>query len=142
MEFVITAALVLFLLYLLGLKLGAVIAIIMAAICVFVVAVAVFFLWCAARLAFSRNRRGIFCGVEKNGKFEHAIYIVDGEEYMCVFPSEKLLREKVYKADKPVRVWLLPKGRLFDTGAFVTIVAGTVFFVPSAVLWVMFFLSV
>ena len=135
MEFVVGAALIVLLLFLLGLGVGEMTFLFLAAIGVFVSACAGFFLCCAARLAFSRRREGVFCRTEKHGRFERAVYAVDGEERLCVFPSERLLSSRLYKADKPARVWLLPSGRLFDKSALVTAAAGTAFFVPTAALW-------
>lgn len=134
-EFVVGAALIVLLLFLLGLGAGEMVFLLIAALGVFICAVAGFFLWCAARLAFSRRREGVFCGTEKSGRFERAVYMVEGEKHPCVFPSEKLLQSRLYKADKPVSVWVLPNGKLFDASALATVIAGTAFFVPSAALW-------
>ena len=141
MEFVLSAALILLLLFILGLRLGDMVILLLVAMVVFICAVAGFFLWSAVMLAFSRRREVAFCGTEKLGRFERAVYMVDGEKHPCAFPREKLLCGKLYKADKPVRVWLLPNGKLFDLSAFVTVIAGTVFFVPSAAFWTWWLLT-
>ena len=140
-EFVLSAALIVLLLFLLGLGLGDMVILLLVAMVVFICAVAGFFLWSAVMLAFSRRREGAFCGTEKLGRFERAVYTIDGEKHLCAFPSEKLLCGKLYKADKPVRVWLLPNGKLFDLSAFVTVIAGTAFFVPSAAFWTWWLLT-
>lgn len=87
-------------------------------------------------LLFSKRREGRFLriGPVKDSKFQVAFYLVEGQEYPCIFPREGLLEKKLYRRDKIYHVmWNGKLGKVFDRFAVTTCVLGLVFSVLLSV---------
>lgn len=128
-EILITIGIVLFLLFIAGATLdfftAAVILLIAAALAltaVFFIVFTVFLIGSKAHTAYFTR----FCAKNKSS-FESAVYSIDGTEYFNAFPKEVVLAKRLYKADKPVRVWLAKNKKfVLDKNAVTTIIAGDI----------------
>lgn len=83
-----------------------------------------FFAVCTVMLIRSRKHSGMFLRFEESGRFSHAVYLIDGKEYSCIFPAEMILRDKLYKELKPITLRLGNLGKVFDKNAFLTVLLG------------------
>lgn len=102
-------------------------------IAAFTVLIGVFFLICLTFLLFSKKKRGEFTGFNEDGRFPRAVYKVDGEEILNVFPCEMVMRKKLYVPEKTVTLFYIkPRRAVIDKNAFVTIIAGSAVFFPLA----------
>lgn len=76
-----------------------------------------------------RRAEGTFSHINDTTRFERAVYLVDGEEYTCVFPAESVARRQIY--EKPQQWILVPrKGkrrRAYDRHSLFIIALGNVF---------------
>lgn len=91
------------------------------------------FLGCIICMLASERKEAAFVRIDqgKSSKFKVAYYMVEGQEYPCIFPKEAVLENKLYRTDKTYRVLLHKKlGKVFDRFAIVTctlgLTAGTV----------------
>lgn len=81
-----------------------------------------------------REARFLRTGPVKGSKFQVAYYLVEGQEYPCIFPKEGLLEDKLYQTDKGYHVMLNQKiGKVFDRFAMTTCVLGLIFSVVLSV---------
>lgn len=93
--------------------------------------VAVFFLYMCIRMLLAKKRKAKFLRIDQapKGKFKVAYYEVDGAEYPCVFPSEMILNDKMYRPDREYSVRFSPRmGRVFDVWTNLTCVLGLLCF--------------
>lgn len=71
-----------------------------------------------------------------------AYYLVDGEEYPCIFPKEAILENKLYSTEKTYTVWLNAKTKkVFDPYATTTCILGLLFSIGCFAVIVMFLLQ-
>ena len=87
------------------------------------------FLYCFVMVLCSKKKEARFVriGPAKGDRFQVAFYMVEGEQYPCMFPREAILEDKLYKEDKQYRVlWNRRKGKVFDRYACATCVLGLV----------------
>ncbi len=91
------------------------------------------FLGCMICLLGTKRKEAVFVRIDqgKGSKFKVAYYMVEGQEYPCIFPKEAVLENKLYRTDKIYHVLLHKKlGKVFDRFAVVTctlgLTAGTV----------------
>ncbi len=85
------------------------------------------FLVCVVCLLGAKRKEARFVRVDKvkNSKFQVAVYLVEGQEYSCVFPKEIILEDKLYRTDKIYHVMLLSRfGKVFDRFAVTTSILG------------------
>lgn len=97
---------------------------------------AIGFVFATIVLLFSKRREGRFLriGPVKDSKFQVAFYLVEEQEYPCIFPREGLLEEWLYRKDKVYHVmWNGKLGKVFDRFAVTTCVLGLVFSVLLSV---------
>ena len=47
----------------------------------------------------SKKTEATLCRFEsfKNGRFERAVYLANGEEYLNIFPAEQIMRSRIYR---------------------------------------------
>ena len=81
-----------------------------------------------------------FVKIDKSprGRFDVAYYKFDGKEYPCAFPSEPLMRRRIYAPDKAHRVRLNRRtGTVYDRYASITCVLGFVFsgLLTAGIIW-------
>lgn len=104
---------------------------------------AIGFVFAMVALLFSKRKEAQFLrtGPVKDSKFQVAFYMIDGEEYPCMFPKEGILEDKLYQKEKTYHVmWNKKLGKVFDRFAMTTCVLGLVFSVVlSVVLGIMIF---
>lgn len=94
------------------------------------VLLAVCFAYCCVRLAFSRRREGVFLRIDTvgGGRMKTAFYLIDGEEYPCIFPNETIMKGRLYREGKSYSVMLNKKmNRVYDRFAVTTCVLGLLF---------------
>ncbi|MCM1577517.1 MAG: hypothetical protein NC078_01795 [Ruminococcus sp.] len=109
-----------------------------------------FFVGCTVVLAGSEQKKAVFSRIEmrtesggnfgsdgkggsggkpKRAKFDRACYIIEGREFPNAFPCEIMLRDRLYREDREVTVWLCEKqGVVFDRNAFTAALVGFFFF--------------
>lgn len=99
---------------------------------------------CMVCLLSSERKEATFLRIDKghSGKFRVAYYLVEGEEYPCIFPKEAVLESKLYRTDKTYYVMLHKKlGKVFDRFAIITCTLGLVVGTVSSVGILVCFLS-
>lgn len=97
---------------------------------------AIGFVFATVALLFSKRKEARFLrtGPVKDSKFQVAYYLVEGEEYPCMFPKEGILEEKLYQKEKVCHVmWNQKLGKVFDRFAMTTCVLGLIFSVVLSV---------
>lgn len=85
------------------------------------------FVYFFVRLLFSKKYEAYFSRIDRpeKTKFRTAYYMVDDVEYPCVFPSETIFPDILYKKDKKYHVYLNSRmKRVYDRFAFATCVMG------------------
>ncbi len=90
---------------------------------------AIGFVFAMVALLFSKRKEARFLrtGPVKDSKFQVAFYLVEGEEYPCMFPKEGILEEKLYQKEKVCYVmWNQKLGKVFDRFAMTTCVLGLI----------------
>ncbi len=91
-------------------------------------------------LLFFRKARGSFDRIDDSGRFDHAVYTIDGEEYRCVFPAETSWQNKIYR--KGNHFLLIPKIKkwniAYDRHSLMIILIGNLFSVILVVLLLLF----
>lgn len=131
MEFLIVFALLAIIMLCIGFGVADILMLAILIIAVLTVLIGVFFLVCLGFLLFSKKKRGVFTGFNEDGRFPRAVYKVDGEELMNVFPCEMVMRKKLYVPEKTVTLHCIkPRRAVLDKNAFVTIIAGSAVFLP------------
>lgn len=130
MELILGAAVIILLLLILGFGIDTVI---FGIFWVFVALTALselFFLYCIARLIFSKKRTGRFVHIGKKKKdgYDTPFYTVegiDGEPLPNVFPAEVVMKNRIYKPDSDVKLRLdAGKKFVYDRNARITIILG------------------
>lgn len=99
-------------------------------LCVFSGFLTLFFVCSNIGLLFAKRKEARFIRFEEIGKskFKAACYLVEGEEYSCIFPEEGFLEDKLYREDKTYHVMLNKKMRkVYDRFAVTTCLLGLVF---------------
>ncbi|MDE6728285.1 MAG: hypothetical protein K2J80_10165 [Oscillospiraceae bacterium] len=101
---------------------------------VLVVLIGVFFAVCLVFIAMSRRKTAVFTAFDENHRFSVAVYRIDGEEVPNMFPSEMIMRNKLYVPEKEIRLlYCKPRRAAIDGNALVTMIAGSAVFIPAAV---------
>lgn len=134
MEFLIVFALLAVIMLCIGFGIADILMLAVLIIAVLTVLIGIFFLICLSFLLFSKKKSGEFTGFNEDGRFPRAVYKVDGEEILNVFPCEMVMRKKLYVPEKTVTLYYIkPRRAVADKNAFVTIIAGGAVFIPLAV---------
>lgn len=130
MEIVIILAIIVVICLVLGIGVSWIMIGLAALAGLFCLFMALFFTYYTVRLLFARRREARFLHFVPyaGGRFEAALYEVEGKEYPNVFLKEGIMDELLYPKDKTVHVMLHRKmGRVYDRFAFATCVLGFVF---------------
>ncbi len=134
LEFIIVTALIIFLLFLLGFSFGQITALFFGVLGIVIVLIGMFFAFCLVLLAASKKEKAVFAEFDKSSKFPFAVYDIKGEKRKNLFPSEMVMREKLYVPHKSVYVRLCGlRKTVIDKNAFLTIVVGSAIFIPAAI---------
>lgn len=138
MEFLLVFAMIAIIMLLLGFGAGDIIMLATYIIAVLVLLTGVFFVISLVFLMFTKRKRGVFSKINDEGRFPHAVYEIDGEEFPNIFPCEMVMRDKLYVPEKTVTLFYSkPRRAVIDKNAFITIIAGSVVFIPLAAVSVM-----
>lgn len=90
-----------------------------------------FAFFCVCML-FTKRKEAKFTRVDKapKGNFKVAYYEVDGNECPCIFPSEMILNDKMYRTDRTYHVLYSKRsGKVYDIWTILTCILG---FISSA----------
>ena len=79
-------------------------------------------------LLFTKKKKGYFVRIGKDDRqrFDAAYYMVDGRECRCIFPSEPIMKSRIYSADKEYTLHVTKSGRVFDKTAVRTCLTGLI----------------
>ena len=94
------------------------------------------FLYAGIGLLFSKRKEARFTRLDHfgNSKYQVAYYLVEGEEYPCIFPKESILEDKLYQKDKVYYVmWNKRMQKVYDRFAIMTCVLGLIFSIGLSV---------
>lgn len=123
-----------------------VILIALAVLCVVSLLLALFFLVACTLLVTSLRKKAECDGTDipEGRKMKVAFYLIEGERYPCIFPSEGLSEDKFYRKGEARTVFLHKRlKRVFDRYAVMTCVLGLVFGISSSLglcyLWLSLF---
>lgn len=96
-----------------------------------IIGMALLFVYFCIRLVFSKRKKAEFMhfGKRESEKmpFTVAYYKIENEEYPCVFPSEMVFTEKMYRKNKKCTVLYNKRmNAVFDIWAVITCVVGLI----------------
>lgn len=144
MEYVIGFGLIAVLMLCLGFGLADIGMLLMWILAGAIVLTALFFAAALFLLISSKPVKAEFLRLDDAKRFPSAIYRVGDGEFRNIFPSETMMKKKLYVEGKRKRVL---KSRIFrfviDGNALATIIIGALVFIPSAVgtiMWIIDFL--
>lgn len=134
MEFIIGYVLIALILLFMGFELVQIGMFTLALIGVFIVLIGAFFLVCAVFLIMSRPASAVFVRFDEERKYPVAVYRINGEDVLNMFPSEMIMRDKIYVPNKEIRLlYCKPRRAAIDKNALITMIAGSVIFIPAGV---------
>jgi len=87
------------------------------------------FIYANICLLLSKRKEASFLRFESvNGKFSVACYLIEDKEYLCAFPREAIMQDKLYDVDKTYHVMLNKKtGKVYDRYSIATCILGLTF---------------
>ena len=88
-----------------------------------------FFVVTDISLLIRKKVRGRFLRVDEEGRYDRAVYSVDGQEYTCLFPAETYGRSRIYKENSEYMLLIPRNGRknnAYDRHSLVIITIGSV----------------
>lgn len=134
MEFLIGYALIAVIMLCMGFELVQIGMLTLVLIGVFIVLIGAFFAVCVVFLAMSRRKSAVFTAFDEERKFPVAVYKIDGDDVPNMFPCEMIMKKKLYVPGKEIRLlYCKPRRAAIDGNALVTMIAGSVIFIPAAV---------
>lgn len=101
-----------------------------------IIAMTLFFIYYTLHLFFTKKGEARFTKIDlpKKGKFKVAYYMIDGEEYPCIFPKESGIGSKVYKTDKIYKVRFSKSlKKVYDKWAIITCAVGLIFSIAAVI---------
>lgn len=129
MESILILLIVLIIMFILGVDTGIIIGTVLAAAGLLLVGMFLLFAVSGIIMAGSEKTTAHFSGIDKSplGRFDCAYYSIDGKEYPNAFPSEPVMKDKLYPADRELSVrFFRKKGYVFDKTAGVIIIVGII----------------
>lgn len=129
MELLIGIAVVFILLLCLGVSLEIIFQIAIGIICLFVIFMAGVFVYATIILITGKRVKGVYVRVDKgkDNRLPFARYLIDGEEYINLFPLEVIFQNKIYIPDKEVNLVLNKKvKKCMDTNAVICCIVGII----------------
>ena len=134
MEFLIGYALIALIMLCMGFELAQIGILTLILLGVFIVLIGAFFAVCTVLLVMSRRKTAVFTAFDEERKFPVAVYKIDGEDVPNMFPCEMIMRDKLYVPGKEIRLlYCKPRRAAIDGNALITMIAGSVIFIPAAV---------
>lgn len=101
-----------------------------------IIASFILFIVTSIMMLFCKKKQASFVRIDNsaNGRFKVAYYEVDGTEYPCVFPSEVILNDKMYRTDRPYKVLFSPRRKkVYDIWCIITCIIGVLSFGAASV---------
>lgn len=98
-----------------------------------------FFMVTDISLLFRKRVKGQFLRVDDTDRFDHAVYLYDGQEYSCLFPAESFGRKRIYHEKQTYSLLISrnPKKRnAYDRHSMFIIAVGSAVSVVTVVLLV------
>lgn len=131
MEYIIVLALLSIIFFCLGFSLGDVLMMLAVILCIGIVFVGAFFLFSLVVLIASRKVTASFVKMDDEGRYPCAVYKIGDSELKNLFPSEMIMKDKLYVPDKEIKIRRCSffKAAL-DKNAVMTIVFGSAVFIP------------
>lgn len=134
MEYLIGGALVIIIMFCIGFGWDDIAMLGFTVVGVFIVFIGGFFAVCLVILAMSKRTTAVFSEFSEERRFPCAVYRINGTEITNMFPCEMVMRGKLYVPDKEIKVLYCRRIRsAIDNNALLTIILGSVIFIPSAV---------
>lgn len=130
MELIILIAVILVLCFILGVNLNYILFGIIIMGCILFGFAMIAFAYCIVRLMFTKSTKARFVrfGKVKDNRIQVAYYLVEEEEYPCIFPKEFVLENKLYSQDRIYKVRVDEKiKRVYDRYAITTCILGLLF---------------
>ncbi len=127
MEFLIGIAVIFILMFCLGVKPEIIITIAIGIVMLFIVFMGLIFAYACIIMAMSKKDKGFYKRFDKEEKsgIPYAYYMINGEEYRNMFPMEVIFKNKIYREEKEVRLFVYDKKKLcFDTNAVICCILG------------------
>lgn len=135
MEYIIVLALVAIIMFCMGFGIGDVITMLVVVLCVGIVFVGAFFLFSLVVLIASKKVTASFVKMNDEGRYPCAVYRVGDRELKNLFPSEMIMRDKLYVPDKEIKIRSCALFRAaLDKNAVMTIVFGSAVFIPLSLI--------
>lgn len=134
LEILLTIVIIVALLLLVGVPLESIIMltvmILLGLVALSVIVFIVFFVFTDVSLLFRKKVKGKFLFVNEEGRYDRAVYDVNGQKYTCLFPAETFGRERIYKKDAEYTL-LIPRTEkklsAYDRHSLFIIVIGSLF---------------
>lgn len=134
MDIVIGGAMLIVLMLCLGFGWGDIAMLGFGIVGIFIVLIGCFFAVCLVILALSRRKSAVFVRFDEERKFPCAVYSIDGKDVVNMFPCEMVMRNRLYVPEKEIKVLYCRLNRsAIDSNALLTMILGSVIFIPSAV---------
>lgn len=134
MEFLIGYVLIAVILLFMGFELVQIGMFTLALIGVFIVLIGMFFAVCVVFLIMSRPASAVFVRFDEERKFPVAVYKINNEDVPNMFPCEMIMRDKIYVPNKEIHLlYCKPRRAAIDKNALITMIAGSVIFIPAGV---------
>ncbi|MCM1132593.1 MAG: hypothetical protein NC340_03885 [Ruminococcus flavefaciens] len=134
MEFIISLIVIIVLCKVIGISNATLIAGGLCLIELAIIAMLLLFIYFCLHLFFAGRKKAVFVRTDKpeGSKFQVAYYLIDGEEYPCVFPRESGL---AYKTDRTCTVWYSKRlKKVYDIWATLTCIIGLAFSIMAVYL--------
>ncbi|MBD5129481.1 MAG: hypothetical protein HDT43_06105 [Ruminococcaceae bacterium] len=134
MEYFVGGAMVVIIMLCIGFGWGDIAVLGVTVVGAFIVLIGAFFAFCLAALAMSERKTAVFTEFSEERRFPCAVYRIDGSDVPNMFPCEMIMRGKLYVPDKEIKVlYCRPFRSAIDKNALLTIILGSIIFIPSAV---------
>ena len=134
MDIVIGGALIIIIMLCLGFGWGDIAMLGFGIVGVFIVLIGCFFAACLVLIALSKRKSAVFVRFEEERRFPCAVYSIDGKDVVNMFPCEMIMRNWLSVPEKEITVLYCRLNRLaIDSNALITMILGSVIFIPSAV---------
>lgn len=134
MDIVIGGAMLIVLMLCLGFGWGDIAMLGFGIVGIFIVLIGCFFAVCLVMLALSKRKAAVFVRFDEERRFPCAVYSIDGKDVVNMFPCETVMRNWLYVPGKEIKVLYCRVNRsAIDNNALLTMILGSVIFIPSAV---------
>lgn len=134
MEVLIVIALMALLMFCMGISINNVLMLIVFILGAGIVFSGCFFIFSLVLLLSSKRINAEYSHLDEDQHFPVAVYKTDQGEFRNIFPCEMILREKLYVPGKKIHIFKCSlRKTVIDKNAVLTIVFGSIVFIPAAV---------